>query len=40
MVHWVHESETTKPYVKGEGVSMMVANYVSAKFGWFCSPDK
>ena len=26
-------------YAKGEGVSLMVADFVSANFGWFTSPD-
>ena len=26
-------------YAKGEGVSLMVADFVSADFGWFTSPD-
>ena len=40
LIHWVHISETVKSYVKGEGVLMMVADYVSPKFGFLCSPDK
>jgi hypothetical protein len=33
-LRWVHESESTKPYAKGEGASLMVADFVSADFGW------
>jgi len=36
---WVHIGETAKPYVKGEGPSQMVANMVSADYGWLHSPD-
>ncbi|KIL55567.1 hypothetical protein M378DRAFT_188659 [Amanita muscaria Koide BX008] len=28
-----------KPYAKGEGASLMVADFVSADFGWLRSPD-
>jgi hypothetical protein len=27
------------PYAKGEGASQMVADMVSAEYGWLCSPD-
>jgi hypothetical protein len=30
---WIHKDAPAKPYTKGEGVSMMVADYVSADFG-------
>ena len=33
-VCWVHDSETAKPYAKGEGPSVMVADFVSADYGW------
>ncbi|KAJ3508503.1 hypothetical protein NLJ89_g5715 [Agrocybe chaxingu] len=36
---WVHKGETAKPYAKGEGHSLMVANFVSAEYGWMRSPD-
>jgi hypothetical protein len=36
---WVHQSETPKPYAKGEGHSLMVADFVSADYGWLSSPD-
>jgi hypothetical protein len=36
---WVHVNETAKPYAKGEGPSQMVANMVSADYGWLHSPD-
>ncbi len=40
MVYWVHTSEKAVPRAKGEGASLMVADFVSADFGWLCSPDK
>ena len=36
---WVHELETPTPYAKGEGHSLMVANFVSAEYGWLRSQD-
>ena len=36
---WVHQSETAKPYKKGEGHSLMIADFVSADYGWLQSPD-
>ncbi|KAF9506285.1 hypothetical protein BS47DRAFT_1374149 [Hydnum rufescens UP504] len=36
---WVHDNETPKPIQKGEGVSLMVADFVSADYGWLRSPD-
>ena len=36
---WVHSSETAIAYVKGEGPSQMVADVVSADYGWLHSPD-
>jgi hypothetical protein len=36
---WVHESEKAVPQAKGEGTSLMVADFVSADYGWLCSPD-
>jgi hypothetical protein len=36
---WVHKSETAVPYAKGEGASLMVADFVSADYGWLRSPD-
>ncbi|KAF8601302.1 hypothetical protein BDV93DRAFT_446005 [Ceratobasidium sp. AG-I] len=37
---WVHESETAALHKKGEGVSMMVADFVSGDYGWLrrCPP--
>src|ERR1700677_3570773 len=29
-IRWVHNSESAKPYAKGDGVSFMVANFISA----------
>jgi hypothetical protein len=36
---WVHKSEQAKPYTKGESHSLMVANFISADYGWLRSPD-
>ena len=36
---WIHKDALAKPYAKGEGVSMMVADYMSADFRWLWSPN-
>jgi len=36
---WYHKEAPAKPYAKGEGASLMIADFVSAKFGWLRSPD-
>jgi len=36
---WVHQSEMAVPYTKGEGASLMVADFVSADYGWLCLQD-
>jgi hypothetical protein len=36
---WYHKDATAKPYAKGEGASLMVADFVSADCGWLRSPD-
>ncbi|CAL1697595.1 unnamed protein product [Somion occarium] len=36
---WVHKSEKAVPQPKGEGVSLMVSDFVSADYGWLHSPD-
>ena len=36
---WIHKSENAKPYAKGEGHSLMVADFVSAEYGWMQSCD-
>ena len=36
---WVHVSEKPLPLPKGEGVSLMVSDFISADYGWLCSPD-
>jgi hypothetical protein len=36
---WYHKDASAKPYAKGEGQSLMVADFVSAEFGWLTSPD-
>jgi hypothetical protein len=36
---WVHQSTSATPYAKGEGASLMVADFVSADHGWLRSPD-
>ena len=37
---WVHVSEKPVPLPKGEGVSLMVSDFISADYGWLCSPDR
>ena len=39
MAQWVHTDEAATLYVKGEGASQMVADLVSADYGWLRSPD-
>ncbi|QRV83075.1 DDE superfamily endonuclease [Ceratobasidium sp. AG-Ba] len=34
LTRWVHETETAGIYKKGEGVSLMIADFVSADYGW------
>jgi len=36
---WYHKDAPAKPYAKGEGASLMIADFVSARFGWLQSPD-
>ncbi|KAG2159097.1 uncharacterized protein EDB93DRAFT_1237838 [Suillus bovinus] len=36
-LYWVHGNETAKPRPKGEGASLMVADFVSADYGWLRS---
>jgi hypothetical protein len=38
-VRWVHLTEGAVPKPKGEGASLMVANFVSADYGWLQSED-
>ncbi len=38
-VRWVHESEKAVPKPKSEGQSLMVADFVSAEYGWLQSKD-
>lgn len=37
---WIHKDETATPYAKGEGPSIMVAEFVSADYGFLRSRDK
>lgn len=37
---WYHKDATAKLYAKGKGASLMVADFVSADFGWLWSPDE
>ena len=37
---WIHKDEKAKPYAKGEGHSLMVADFVSVDYGWMASRDK
>jgi hypothetical protein len=39
-IRWVHNSETAVPCAKGEGPSMMIADYASPDYGFLRSPDK
>ena len=36
---WYHKDTPAKPYKKGEGALLMVADLVSVNFGWLQSPD-
>ena len=36
---WYHKEASAKPYAKGEGASLMIADFVSADFGWLTSLD-
>jgi len=36
---WVHKSENAKPYAKGEGHSLMVADFYSPEYGWLQPKD-
>ncbi|KAJ3555900.1 hypothetical protein NM688_g2325 [Phlebia brevispora] len=38
-VYWVHKTDKAVPKPKGEGSSIMVADFVSADYGWLRSPD-
>lgn len=37
--YWHHETECPKPQPKGKGVSLMVAHFISADYGYLQSPD-
>ena len=39
ITRWVHSSETAKPYAKGKGQSLMVADFVSADYGFLSSAE-
>lgn len=36
---WVHKDEKATPQPKGEGSSLMVADFISADYGWLQSHD-
>ncbi|KAJ7132033.1 hypothetical protein C8R44DRAFT_612585, partial [Mycena epipterygia] len=36
---WYHKDAPAKPYAKGEGASLMVADFVSSRYGWLRSPE-
>ncbi|KAH6902427.1 hypothetical protein BKA70DRAFT_1087006, partial [Coprinopsis sp. MPI-PUGE-AT-0042] len=38
-VFWVHSKDSAKPYAKGEGASLMIADFISADFGFLSSLD-
>jgi hypothetical protein len=40
VVRWVHKGENLIPRMKGEGASLMVADFVSTDYGWLTSPDE
>jgi hypothetical protein len=37
-IRWCHKDENVVPYAKGEGASQMVSDFISADYGWLCSP--
>jgi hypothetical protein len=39
-VYWQKTGTTSAPQPKGEGATLMVADFVSADYGWLCSPDE
>ena len=39
LMRWVKKGPTPVPHAKGEGASLMVADFVSADYGWLSSPD-
>jgi hypothetical protein len=36
---WYHKDAPAKPYQKGDGHSLMIADFMSADFGWLQSFD-
>jgi hypothetical protein len=38
-MQWVLENKTAVPWAKDERVSLMVADFVSADYGWLHSPN-
>jgi hypothetical protein len=36
---WYHKEAPAKPYQKGDGASLMIADFVSSKYGWLRSPN-
>jgi hypothetical protein len=39
VICWVHIGEKAVPWTKGKGASLMVADFVSANYGWLTSSD-
>jgi hypothetical protein len=39
LVRWVHISEHAKPFQKGDGCSVMVANFFCPEWGWLCGKN-
>jgi hypothetical protein len=39
LVRWVHISEHAKPFQKGDGCSVMVANFFCPEWGWLCGTN-
>lgn len=38
-MRWVHKEETAKPWVKGEGALLMIADFVLPDYGWLWTED-
>ncbi|KAH6894756.1 hypothetical protein BKA70DRAFT_1232366 [Coprinopsis sp. MPI-PUGE-AT-0042] len=36
---WIHKDAKPTPYAKGDGPSLMIADFISADHGWLRSPD-
>ena len=36
---WCHKNAPAKPYTKGEGLSLIIGEFITANFRWLESPD-